>query len=119
MAWITIPNSRSAWIGYGFVAAVVVCFALLVGSLVSRRTTALRLYESGLEKMSSGLWEEGVAPLEEAMARGREWIPLHEVYVMLCLARMSSGGELEILNAALDSFPDSRELNLLSLVLQD
>ncbi len=119
---ITIPNSRPAWIGYGSVAAVVICLVLLVGSQVIRRTAALRLYESGQGKMRSGLWEEGVAPLEEAMARGREWIPLHDTYVMLCLARMSSGGDQAIMNimdAALESFPDSRDLNVLSLVLQE
>lgn len=60
-----------------------------------------------------------MAPLEEAMALGREWIPMHDVYVMLCLARVSSGGDLGILTEALDSFPDSRELNVISLVLQE
>ena len=69
--------------------------------------------------MRSAQWAESVAPLEEAIAGGREWIPLHEAYVMLCLARMSTGGNLAILSEALESFPDSRELNVLSLVLQE
>jgi len=119
MARITIPSSRSARVGYGLVAAVAVCLALLVTSELVRRSAALRLYQSGLRKMTDGLWEEGMAPLEEAMALGREWIPMHDVYVMLCLARVSSGGDLGILTEALDSFPDSRELNVISLVLQE
>ena len=90
-----------------------------MGSHVIRRSAAVRLYELGQEKMGSALWAEGVAPLEEAMARGREWIPLHETYVMLCLAGMSTGGDLDIMSEALESFPDSRVLNVFSLVIQE